>query len=130
MNSTTAGGHFVLTTPGRLELERLGSADTVIVERFDGEGQLNNGLIVVEDLEVFGYSEELDFELPGTEGMALTEASLLSGTMYLDVKHSLEGDVFLDYDLPGVTFDGVPLTLSMLLTPATSTEAGSVPRLI
>ena len=26
--------------------------------------------------------------------------------MFLDVKHSLEGDVFLDYDLPGVTFDG------------------------
>ena len=75
------------------------------------EDQLNNGLVVVEDLEVFGYSEELDFELPGTEGMALTEAALLSGTMFLDVKHSLEGDVFLDYELPGVTFDVGALVL-------------------
>ena len=125
-------GHFVLidTLDGWNWNDWVALPDTVIVERFDGEGQLNNGLIVVEDLEVFGYSEELDFELPGTEGMALTEASLLSGTMYLDVKHSLEGDVFLDYDLPGVTFDGVPLTLSMLLTPATPSEAGRVtPRL-
>ena len=120
-------GHFVLTDTldGWNWDDWVALPDTVIVERFDGEDQLNNGLIVVEDLEVFGYSEELDFELPGTEGMELTEASLLSGTMYLDVKHSLEGDVFLDYELPGVTFDGAPLMLSMLLTPATPTEAGS-----
>ena len=125
-------GHFVLidTLDGWNWNDWVALPDTVIVERFDGEGELNNGLIVVEDLEVFGYSEELDFELPGTEGMALTEASLLSGTMYLVVKHSLEGDVFLDYDLPGVTFDGVPLTLSMLLTPATPRRRGRVsPRL-
>ena len=99
-------GHFVLrdTLDGWNWDEWVALPDTVIVERFDGEGELNNGLIVVEDLEVFGYSEDLGFELPGTEGMALTNASLLSGTMFLDVKHSLEGDVFLDYDLPGVTF--------------------------
>lgn len=120
-------GHFVLTDTldGWNWDDWVALPDTVIVERFDGEDQLNNGLVVVEDLEVFGYSEELDFELPGTEGMALTEAALLSGTMFLDVKHSLEGDVFLDYELPGVTFDGVPLSLSMQLTPATATEAGS-----
>ena len=52
-----------------------GAVDTVIVERFDGEEELSNGLVVVEGLEVFGYSEEIDFDLPGTEGMALTSAS-------------------------------------------------------
>ena len=120
-------GHFVLidTLDGWNWDEWVELPDTVIVERFDGEEELSNGLVVVEGLEVFGYSEEIDFDLPGTEGMALTSASLLSGTMFLDVKHSLEGDVLLDYELPGVTFDGVPLTLSMLLSPATATEPGS-----
>ena len=68
-------GHFVLidTLDGWNWNDWVALPDTVIVERFDGEGQLNNGLIVVEDLEVFGYSEELGFELPGTEGMALTK---------------------------------------------------------
>ena len=122
-----SAGHFVLidTLDGWDWNQWVELPDTVIVERYDGEDELSNGLLVVEDLEVFGYSEELDFELPGTEGMELKEASLSSGTMFLEVNHSLEGDVLLDYTLPGVTFDGVPLTISMLLTPASDLVAGS-----
>ena len=96
--------------------------DSTIVARFDGEDELNNGLVVTEDMDVISYTDEVNFALSETEGMLLTDASLASGSLLLEVKHSLPSEVQMLYDLPGVTINDASLSIPMLLPPATATD--------
>ena len=99
--------------------------DSTIVARYDGEDELNNGLVVTEDMDVISYTDEVNFALSETEGMLLTDASLASGSLLLEVKHSLPSEVQMLYDLPGVTINDASLSIPMLLPPATATDPGS-----
>ena len=56
--------------------------------------------------------------------MALTDASLLSGTLDLEVQHSLPAEVQLLYQVPGIVIDGVPLSIPLLLPPASDVAPG------
>ena len=104
--------------------------DSTIVVVYDGEEELNNGLVVTEDMEVIAYTDEVSFSLPDAEGAELTDASLDGGTLALTVEHSLPSEVQMLYDLPGVSIDGVPLSIPMLLPPASPTEPGSATTLV
>lgn len=124
----TEGGpaHFVLvdTLDGWDWAEWTGLPDSTIVVRYDGEGELDNGLVVTENLQVISYTDEVTFSLSGTQGMQLTDASLLSGMLDLEVKHSLPAEVQLLYQLPGIVIDGAPLSIPLLLPPASDVAPG------
>ena len=85
--------------------------DSTLIARYDGEDELNNGLVVTEDMDVISYTDEVNFTLSETEGMLLTDASLASGSLLLEVKHSLPSEVQMLYDLPGVIMNNASLSI-------------------
>ena len=85
--------HFVLidTLDGWNIEEIVELPDSTIVTKFSGEDELNNPVPVVEDASVLSYSQPLSFDVDQLDGMELTEAKFLGGTLVLEVQHSLEG---------------------------------------
>ncbi|HAY57078.1 MAG TPA: hypothetical protein DCX49_06525, partial [Flavobacteriales bacterium] len=97
---------------------------SAIVTKFSGEDELNNPVPVVEDASVLSYSQPLSFDVDQLDGMELTEAKFLGGTLVLEVQHSLEGVVYLDYDFPSVMTPSGPLNVPMTLPAATPNVPG------
>ena len=118
--------HFVLidTLDGWNIEEIVELPDSTIVTRFSGEDELNNPVPVVEDASVLSYSQPLSFDVDQLDGMELTEAKFLGGTLVLEVQHSLEGVVYLDYDFPSVMTPSGPLNVPMTLPAATPNVPG------
>lgn len=97
--------------------------DTTVVVRYDGD-VLNNGLPLTSDVQVVGTSEVLEFDLNQPEGLALTDARVSSGSVVIEVKHSLQAYVDMIYQFPGITVGGEPLEFAVQLPPATDETPG------
>lgn len=118
--------HFVLvdTLDGWDWTEWTQLPDTTLVIRYDGEGVLDNGLPVASQTQVVGVSDVLEFDLNQPEGLELTDAQISSGSIEIEVQHSLQCYVNLLYQFPGVLVQGEPLEFVLELPPATDSEAG------
>ena len=121
--------HFVLvdTLDGWDWGEWVTLPDTTISVRYDGEGVLENGVPVQEGMPV-ALSEDdvpvLEISLSQPEGLELTELTLTSGSMELEVQHSLRCYVDLLYTFPSVMVEGEPLEFGLQLPPATDDAPG------
>ena len=125
----TEGGpaHFVLidTLDGWDVEELVVLPDSTIRTRFDGEGELESGPIpIVENSSILEYGQPLNFDVDQLDGLELTEVKFMGGTLLLEVEHSLEGEINLEYVFPSVTTATGPLTIPMTLPAATPTVAG------
>ncbi len=124
--------HFVLvdTLDGWDWSEWAQLPDTTVEIRYDGEGVLENGLPVTSQTTVVGTQDVLDIELNQPEGLALTDALVSSGTVGIEVKHSLQCEVAMLFQFPGILVEGNPLEFSLELPPATETVPGEDSQLV
>ena len=98
--------------------------DSTITVRYDGGDALENGLPVADQTQVVGYTDALEFVLNEPEGIKLTDARLSSGMVAIDVKHSLQCYVNMNYQFPGILVEGEPLEFVLPLPPATEFAPG------
>ena len=119
--------HFVLqdTLDGWDWSEWVTLPDSTIHIRYDGAEQLQNGLVVFEDIDVVGFSDEITFNISEADGVALTEAKLSAGQLIIEVTHSLGGEVLMWYELPSVTIGGEPISFPLTMDAASGLEPGT-----
>ena len=88
--------------------------DSTLRIRYDGEsGGLTNGILVVEGTNVVPFSDVLQFDVAPEEGVALTKAEVTSGSVLIQVEHSLGFELNLSYQFPDVLLEGEPLSFAL-----------------
>ena len=131
----TEGGpaHFVLvdTLEGWDWLDWATLPDSTVVVRYDGE-VLSNDIPIVNNGSQSAVltGETVEFNLSEPEGVQLTDAQIREGAILLKVEHSLQCNINLTCQLPGVLVEGSALVFSLEIPAATEAQAGSVTDLV
>lgn len=99
--------------------------DSTLRIRYDGEsGGLTNGILVVEGQNVVPLSDVLQFDVAPEEDVALTKAEVTSGSVLIQVEHSLGFELNLSYQFPHVLLEGEPLAIALEVPWAEGDQAG------
>ena len=83
-----------------------------------------NGFPVVAGQNVVALSDVLEFDVAPEEGVALTKAEVTSGSVLIQVEHSIGFELNLSYQFPDVLMEGEPLGFGLEVPWADEEQAG------
>ena len=100
--------------------------DSTLRIRYDGEGGglTTNGIPVFPNQSFVVLADVLQFDVAPEEGVALTKAEVTSGSVLIQVEHSLGFELNLSYQFPDVLVEGGPLAFALEVPSAEEDQVG------